>query len=562
MALIRHSSTLCLPWKLLAVEFKSIHLSTRLNKKYDYDLDSLIQFKKETTLVFGAERKLTKTGKLRKKKVDSKINDYLQVLSAYSTQDLNDFQTNQNLDIEFDGVENYQEGQDQLLELTTNKSSPVTRNSKSKFKTKRTTNLLKCASEDFENKDKSDIECTTEEIPIPKISAVPLSQTYVKKLQEKRQKKVVNNFEEFDANSLQKSSDIHFTKAESELQLNSSIESSNDLSINNQSEKTMSFDTKTLNDEILIPKMAPIPDEKTHFPVSEPFKIAVSQSQTHHLKSFINLPIEPPSSFDVILKVPLFSNESTSWQTNLDFHEFQKDIEQMELRTSPSVKTILSKTMPETNRFFLNRWRENMIKELGDEGFKKHQDATIRKGVNLHANIMEFLSKKPINEIQIMPENEGHWASLQSVFQAVSGVAALEVEVFHSYLFYRGVFDCIGRYKDLLCIIDWKTSKKSRPLLKNTYDDPLQIVAYMGAINSNDRYTQKFGEVNYGMIVVAYTDGSPAHIHLMNRTTCEVYWKDWTDRLYNFYQLTYTEKVGTKKISHEGFPKKIEKIAA
>ena len=39
--------------------------------------------------------------------------------------------------------------------------------------------------------------------------------------------------------------------------------------------------------------------------------------------------------------------------------------------------------------------------------------------------------------------------------------------------------------RDLICLIDWKTSKKSRPLLKNTYDDPLQIAAYLGAVNAD-----------------------------------------------------------------------------
>lgn len=49
------------------------------------------------------------------------------------------------------------------------------------------------------------------------------------------------------------------------------------------------------------------------------------------------------------------------------------------------------------------------------------------------------------------------------------------------------------------------------------------------------------------MVVVAYPDGSPAHIHIMDKSTCEKHWVQWTERLYNFYQLTYTEKMAANR---------------
>ena len=41
------------------------------------------------------------------------------------------------------------------------------------------------------------------------------------------------------------------------------------------------------------------------------------------------------------------------------------------------------------------------------------------------------------------------------------------------------------------CAIDWKTSRRPRPKLRDMYDGPLQVCAYMGAINQDQRYPVK-----------------------------------------------------------------------
>ncbi|XP_073930376.1 mitochondrial genome maintenance exonuclease 1 isoform X2 [Castor canadensis] len=134
----------------------------------------------------------------------------------------------------------------------------------------------------------------------------------------------------------------------------------------------------------------------------------------------------------------------------------------------------------------------------------------------------------------------GYIESIQHILKDISGVLALESAVHHETLKYTGLLDCVAEYQGKLCVIDWKTSEKPKPFLRNTYDNPLQIVAYMGAINHDANYSF---QVQCGLIVVAYKDGSPAHPHFMDAELCSQYWVKWLLRLEE-----YTEKKKNQNI--------------
>ena len=79
-----------------------------------------------------------------------------------------------------------------------------------------------------------------------------------------------------------------------------------------------------------------------------------------------------PKEVDFVLQCPLFPEQLETMPEASQ--EFQNLVESFGLRFLPTVNTVLSKTRPDLSNFFLQRWREKMIKELGEVGFKKHQE--------------------------------------------------------------------------------------------------------------------------------------------------------------------------------------------
>jgi len=73
--------------------------------------------------------------------------------------------------------------------------------------------------------------------------------------------------------------------------------------------------------------------------------------------------------------------------------------------------------------------------------------AVFANGSNLHAVIHQYLSGKPEEELVILPANQGHWQSIESVLAGVTDVVCLERPVRHRQLQYCGVLDCVAEYR-------------------------------------------------------------------------------------------------------------------
>lgn len=211
----------------------------------------------------------------------------------------------------------------------------------------------------------------------------------------------------------------------------------------------------------------------------------------------------------------------------------------------PSVTRILQDTMPAASKFLLDRWRESMLKKLGIEGFNKYQAETFERGRLLHALIASYLmghGEPTDGQAQLSKEIvQNLWKSIQNVVKdKIRNVRLVEHIVTHRTMNYRGIVDCVAFYEDELVVIDFKTAEKPKGNIESLYDNPLQVTAYCGALNSDLSIPNYVIDRNIcsGVVIVAYIDGSEASVfHLSREKVANEYWKQWVSRLDQYSRL-------------------------
>lgn len=199
----------------------------------------------------------------------------------------------------------------------------------------------------------------------------------------------------------------------------------------------------------------------------------------------------------------------------------------------PSVTRVLQGTLSPQQLFYLERWKKRMIAELGEEGFREYSECLFRQGKLFHNAVEDIITAGTSAKDADPTEVEGFVESVSHILEDIRGVRAIESTVQHRALNYLGIVDCVARYRGVLCVIEWKTSERPKPHLSNTYDNPLQVAAYAGALNNDDNYNY---QVENGLIVVAYKDGSPAHVHQLDSKLLFEFWHKWLLRLDNFVE--------------------------
>ena len=210
-----------------------------------------------------------------------------------------------------------------------------------------------------------------------------------------------------------------------------------------------------------------------------------------------------------ILNYPLKNPEKqifTSKQLKdiIKIEQFEK---QLDLPKMPSVTKILNETMPEESKARLQLWEENMIKKLGSqEAFDAMVKETKDTGTSMHNTIANYyLTNDLILDIIGDADKELVKTLVQSVKSYLNDFQPLNLEshVVHPGLGYHGYIDAVmySKKRKQLIILDWKTSKRPKTTLQSTYENPLQLAAYAGALNHDPRYPY---QVEGACLVIAY----------------------------------------------------------
>ncbi|KOC61717.1 Uncharacterized protein C20orf72 [Habropoda laboriosa] len=195
----------------------------------------------------------------------------------------------------------------------------------------------------------------------------------------------------------------------------------------------------------------------------------------------------------------------------------------------PSVTYILNETMSVKTKKALEMWKNNIIDTFDEKYFRLLCKGLLEEGKVFHKCIQNVLLKKVV---PLEPRIKPVYYSVEPVLKDLQRVHSFETYVTHPTLRYSGIVDCIVSYRKQLYIIDWKRSAAQGASLAATFDAPVQLAAYIGAVNASNKHPFR---IDRGLVIVAYTSGEPASVHELNDSTLQKAWEEWLRRLELFY---------------------------
>lgn len=195
----------------------------------------------------------------------------------------------------------------------------------------------------------------------------------------------------------------------------------------------------------------------------------------------------------------------------------------------PSVSNIIQLANPFSEN--LLKWKLEKVQTLGMEGFNIYSQNIKKEGQKFHMFVEKRLLNKQVDLYDQKLE------ALDPILKKIQAVLLTEAPVQHSNLFYQGRIDCLAYYENELCLIDWKCSEKSKKDLKDLYDLPVQISAYIGAFLSDPRYEQlrKSHQIKKGLLVNFNKLNGDVNLHFINFHLSEFYWYKWLNYLRDFW---------------------------
>ena len=98
-------------------------------------------------------------------------------------------------------------------------------------------------------------------------------------------------------------------------------------------------------------------------------------------------------------------------------------------------------------------------------------------------------------------------------------------------------------YKGNLCLIEWKSSEKDKTDVRDLYEYPVQLAAYVGAFLNDPNYKdlKEKQEFKSGLVIHLNKSNGKVDVHEINYQLMEYYWYQWLMTLKKFWNLVLLE---------------------
>lgn len=203
----------------------------------------------------------------------------------------------------------------------------------------------------------------------------------------------------------------------------------------------------------------------------------------------------------------------------------------------PSVSTILNATKPQADRDRLFNWKQR----VGVETANQISSTASRRGTQTHKYIQRYLQGE---DLPCPEASRPYWESIAPVMQEIDVVRIVEGTVFHYDLKYAGIVDCVASYKGIPCVCEWKTADKPKGTRDRLFDYPLQLAAYLGAVN---HYYRDYGiKLDRALIVVAIPQ-MPAEVFWFEPEAIASYWQTWEQRVISYWKRLARNEFGSDR---------------
>ena len=110
------------------------------------------------------------------------------------------------------------------------------------------------------------------------------------------------------------------------------------------------------------------------------------------------------------------------------------------------------------NREIFREWRA----KVGEEEANKVTKQATSRGTDMHTLVEDYLMNRDLSEVQ--PLSEYLFKQAKPDLNKIDNIHAIEQSLFSKELGIAGSVDCIAEYDGELAVIDFKTSKKPKPV--------------------------------------------------------------------------------------------------